>query len=150
MLFVQIYLDEYRYIISTSSIVEIIPGVNLTPFPGVPSYIAGICSFRGKSVPVIDLCELFLNRPSEKKFSTRIIFVNAEQKNGEKKLVGLLAEKVTETIKVDEESFIHPGVHNSDKPFIGDVVSDGKGLVSRILTREIFNKIDSKLLFGAA
>ena len=150
MLFVQIYLDDYRYIISTSNIVEIIPGVRLTPFPGVPSYVAGLCSFRGMSVPVIDLCELFLNRPSEKKFSTRIIFVDSGYENGSKKLVGLLAEKVTETIKVDEASFIHPGVHNSDKPFIGDVLTDGKGLVSMIQTKEIFNKIDSELLFGVA
>ena len=148
MLYLQLYLDEYRYILSTSNVVEIVPGVKLTPIPKVPSYISGICNYRGSSVPVIDLCELFLNRPSKKKLSSRIVFVNVSRSENRKKIVGFLVEKATETIKLDEDSFVSSGVYNKDLPFTGPVVSDKQGLITRILPEEIFNEIDSDLLFS--
>lgn len=150
MLYVQIFLDDYRYILSASNIVELVPGVKLTPVPGVPSYVAGLCNYRGLSVPVIDLCALFIDRPSARKLSTRIIFVNSDSANRKNKIIGLLVEKATETVKVDEGSFIDSGIQNDDMPFIGPVISDGQGLVTRILTEEIFSRIDNELLFGAA
>lgn len=148
MLFLQLYLNEYRYILSTSNVVEIVPGVKLTPMPKVPKYISGICNYRGSSVPVIDLCELFLNRPSKKKLSSRIVFVNVNKPGIDEKIVGFLVEKATETIKVDEDSFISSGIHNKDLPFMGPVVSDNQGLITRILPDEIFNEIDNDLLFS--
>jgi len=150
VLFIQLYLDDYRYVLSTSNIIEITPGVRLTPLPGLPAYIAGLCSYRGVSVPVIDLCHLFLNRSSSKKLSTRIIFVKSSTSGRQGKIIGLLVEKATETVKVDEESFIRSGISNEDMPFIGPVITDGKGVVTRILTEEIFSLVDGDLLFGAA
>lgn len=150
MLFVQIYLDDHRYVLSTSNVIEIVPGVRLTPMPGIPSYIPGLCSYRRLSVPVIDLCELFLNRSASKKLSTRIIFVNSSRKGKGNKIIGLLVEKATETLKLDEETFVHSGVKNNNMPFIGPVVSDDSGLITRILTEEIFDMVDGELLFGAA
>lgn len=148
MLFVQLYLDDYRYILSTSNVVEIVPGVRLTPLPKMPAYISGLCNYRGSSVPVIDLCELFLNRPCNQKLSTRIIFVNADRSGKEKKIVGLLVEKATETLKIDEESFVDSGIQNQESPFLGPVVADNHGLVTRIIPDEIFDQIDGELLFG--
>lgn len=147
MLFLQFYLDGYRYVLSTSDVVEIVPGIQLTPVPKAPGYISGLCHYRGASVPIIDLCELFLSRPCNRKLSTRIIFVNASRPGIEKKIVGFLVEKATETVKADEDSFIDSGVHNKDMPYMGPVVSDGQGLVTRIFPDEIFNKIDDELLF---
>ncbi len=83
MLFVKFYLDEYRYVLSTRDVVEIVPGIRLTPVPKVPAYISGLCNYRGKSVPVIDLCELFLDRASSKKLSTRIIFIKVKMSEEE-------------------------------------------------------------------
>lgn len=150
MLYVQLFLDDYRYILSTANVVEIVPGVRLTPLPNVPSYVSGLCNYRGSSVPVIDLCELFLNRPCNKKLSTRIIFVNTISVGREDKIVGFLVERATETLKIEEGSFVDSGIHNHEMPFIGSVVADAQGLVTRIMPDEIFKQIDSDLLFGAA
>lgn len=150
MLYVQLFLDDYRYILSTTNVVEIVPGVRLTPLPNAPSYISGLCNYRGASVPVIDLCEIFLNRPCNKRLSTRIIFIKAKRVNKKDKIVGFLVERATETLKVEEDSFVDSGIHNQDMPFIGPVVADMHGLVTRILPDEIFRQIDDELIFGAA
>lgn len=151
MLFVQFYLDEYRYVLSTKDVIEVIPGIRLTPVPKVPAYISGLCNYRGQSVPVIDLCELFLDRASNRKLSTRIVFIEAGKKDkGPAKVIGLMVEKATETIKIDEDLFMDAGVYNADAPFIGPVVANDAGLVTRILPDEIFLLIDGKLLFESA
>lgn len=147
MLFIQLFLDEYRYILSTSDVIEIVPGIKLTHVPNVPKYVSGLCNYRGDSVPVVDLCELILNRPSSRKLSTRIILMKINIDGVEEKTIGLMVEKATETVKIEEESFIDSGVHNKDMPFIGPVVADGHGLVTRIMPGEIFRKVDKELLF---
>ncbi|WP_455198553.1 chemotaxis protein CheW [Kaarinaea lacus] len=150
MLFAQFYLDEYRYVISTANVVEIVPGIRLTPIPKVPPYIAGLCNYRGFSVPVIDLCELFLNRPCNKNLSSRIIFLDSKRPGIKNNLVGLMVEKATEIQNIDEGSFVDSGIHNEDMPFIGPVVADNHGLVTRVLAEEIIDQVDNELLFSGA
>lgn len=148
MLYVQMFLDDYRYILSTSNVVEIVPGVHLTPQPNMPSYLPGLCNYRGASVPVIDLCELFLKRPCDRRLSTRIIFVNTSGAGKKDKIVGFMVERATETMKIEEESFVESGIHNKNMPFVGPVVADAHGLVTRIMTDEILENIDNDLLFS--
>jgi chemotaxis-related protein WspB len=150
MQYIQLFLDEYRYIISTEDVVEITPWVKLTHVPKVPDYIAGLCSYRGISVPVIDLCELFLGRGAKKKLSTRIIFLDIACTNNNNKVIGILVEKATEIISVDEGTFMNPGIYGSDMPFVGPVVADEHGLVTKIMPKEIFSKVDNELLFEQA
>lgn len=147
MLYVQIFLDDHRYILPASNVVEIVPGVSLTPQQKLPEYISGLCNYRGISVPVIDVCELFLERPCSKKLSTRIILVKASRHDEKNKLIGLMVERATETLKIDDESFVDSGIHNVDMPFTGPVIVDGQGIVTRIMTDEIFDQIDDHLLF---
>ena len=150
MQYVKFNLDEFRYVLSISDVVEIIPFVRLTPLPNLPDYLAGLCNYRGFSVPVIDLCSLFLKRPCNKKLSTRIIVVEVMENNSDKRMVGLMVEKATEIIKVKEDSFMDAGVYGDDLPYLGPVVADSTGLVSRIQPNEIFSQIDSEILFPAA
>jgi chemotaxis-related protein WspB len=150
MQYVKFNLDEFRYVLSISDVVEIIPYVKLTPLPNLPNYLAGLCNYRGFSVPVIDLCNLFLKRPCNKILSTRIIVVEVIDKNSIKKMVGLMVEKATEIVKVEEDSFMDAGVYGDDLPYLGPVTADSTGLISRIQPNEIFSQIDNEILFPAA
>lgn len=147
MQYVKFNLDEFRYMLSTSDVVEIIPFVRLTAVPNLPGYLIGLCNYRGKSVPVIDLCSLYIQKSCCKKLSTRIIVIEAIENNSETKLIGLMVEKATEIIKVDEDSFMDSGVYGDDMPQTGPVIADKAGLISRILPDEIFSQIDSEILF---
>ena len=150
MQYVKFNLDEFRYVMSISDVVEIIPYVKLTPLPNLPGYLAGLCNYRGISVPVIDLCSLFLERPCNKKLSTRIIVVEVIESDSVKRMIGLMVEKATEIVKVEEDSFMDAGIYGNDLPYLGPVMADSTGLVSRIQPNEIFSQIDSEILFPAA
>ena len=147
MQYVKFNLDEFRYVLSISDVVEIIPYVKLTAIPNLPDYISGLCNYRGLSVPVIDLCSLFIERPCDKKLSTRIIVIEVTENSLNKKMVGLMVEKATEIVKIEEDSFMDAGVYGDDMPCLGPVMADNSGLVSRIYPDEIFSKIDTKILF---
>ncbi len=56
-----------------------------------------------------------------------------------------MVEKATETISIDEALFMDTRVYSSEAPFIGPVVADESGLVTRILPDEIFSQIDNEL-----
>ncbi len=147
MQYVKFNLDEFRYVLSISDVVEIIPYVKLTALPNLPDYLVGLCNYRGFSVPVIDLCSLFLKRPCNKKLSTRIIVVEIGEGNSPDKMVGLMVEKATEIVKVEDENFMDAGVYGDDLPYLGPVMADSAGLVSRIQPAEIISQIDTKILF---
>ena len=149
MQYVKFNLDEFRYVLSISDVVEIIPYVKLTALPNLPDYLVGLCNYRGFSVPVIDLCSLFLKRPCNKKLSTRIIVVEIGEGNSPDKMVGLMVEKATEIVKVEDENFMDAGVYGDDLPYLGPVMADSTGLVSRIQPAEIISQIDTKILFPA-
>ena len=147
MLYLQFYLDEYQYVLSTRDVVEIVPEIALTPMPKVPGYIKGICNYHGQSVPVIDVCSLFLERPCRRQLSSRIIFIEVNISEGERRIIGLLVEKATETIKADKSSFMSSGIYGPDIPCLGPVMASEKGLVTLMSPQKIFEHVDRDILF---
>jgi chemotaxis-related protein WspB len=88
---IAIRTGEKIYTIDTSLIAEIVPLVQLDPPPSSNRSIAGIMTYHGRSIPVIDSCLLLGGRPFEKKFSTRILLVQYKDQ-----MIGLIAEKFTD------------------------------------------------------
>jgi chemotaxis-related protein WspB len=149
MQYVKFNLDDFRYVLPISDVVEIIPYVKLTDLPNSPVYFAGICNYRGNSIPVIDLCSLIIKRPCYKKLNTRIIIVKIPENNSTNKMVGLMVEKATEIVKAEEESFMDAGLYGDGLPSIGQVLADSSGLISRFFPAEICSQIDNEILFPA-
>ncbi len=147
MQYIKFNLDEFRYVLPITDVVEIIPYVKLTTLPNLPDYFSGLCNYRGFSVPVIDLSSLFLKKSCSKKLSTRIIIIEIAGNNSTKKMVGLMVEKATEIVKVEEDSFMDAGAYGDELPYLGPVAADGSGLISRIFPGEIFSQMDSEILF---
>lgn len=84
---------------ATDRIIEVVPLVTLRKIPFSEEYVAGLMNYRGRPVPVIDLCYLTGGRPCAAKYSTRIILVSYPVENKQDAILGLIAEEVTETIK---------------------------------------------------
>ncbi len=146
MQYVKFNLDKFRYVLPVVDVVEIIPYVKLKAPLQLTEYMAGQCTYRGIIVPVIDLCSLIIKKPCKRKLSTRILLVEVTESNSTDKLVGLMVEKATEIVKVEEDSFIDSGVYEEDLPYIGPVLADSSGLICRILTSDIFSLIDHEKL----
>lgn len=132
MLFVLFHLGQERYALEAARVVEVVPLLALKRFPQSPRGVAGVFIYRGRPVPALDLCELTVGRPAKENFSTRIILINHGNNPGEQQLVGLIAERVTETLRRDESEFLDSGVQLASAPFLGPVLMDGKGVVQII------------------
>src|SRR5688572_33451330 len=73
MLFLQFQIGDDRYVIDTARVGGVLPLVSLTRIPQSTPGIAGVFNYRRRPVPLIDLTELAIERPADKRLSTRVI-----------------------------------------------------------------------------
>ncbi len=132
MLMLIFSVDDNLYALDTAHVVEVIPRVNLRQLHQVPEYVAGLFNYRGAIVPVIDLCQLIQNHPSRSYLSTRIIMVNYVGKDNTKRWLGLMAERVTETLNKPDKDLVDTEVVMNEAPYLGEMMMDEKGMIQRI------------------
>jgi chemotaxis-related protein WspB len=137
MLMLLFQLGNSRYAIPAREVVEIASMVELEPLPKTPDYIAGLFNYRGRHVPVLDLCRLVNNQPCNNLFTTRMILVEFPLATGGSRTLGLLAERVTETLQLDEQDFTDTGINIPDAPFIGRATHTEQGLVRQLSITEL-------------
>lgn len=129
MLMLLFHLGDNRYALPAAKVVEITPNVFLSAIAQAPAYVAGVFTYRGAQVPVIDLCQLLLNRPAEVLFTTRIVLVDYPCAEGTSRLLGLLAERVTDTRNLPVEAFTTTGVRSAGAPCLGEAAQTPEGLI---------------------
>ena len=119
-------LEGQAYAVEVARMVEVLPLVRLQRGPG-PEHLA-LFRHRGRLTQAIDLSRLLLGRPFEPRLSTRILVC---QRDGVGEAVGLVAENVTETLRIPEEAF--ETMRQSGEPaFLGPAAVLGAGWVRRI------------------
>lgn len=123
-------LGDGMYTISCDKIKEIVPMINLSTVDQGPAYFAGFFNYRGKIVPVIDLCRLIRGLPCRMRLSTRIILVTSAGKNSASLTMGLMAERITETIR--KSGFAPSPVRLKEATYLGDILMDGKQMIRHI------------------
>lgn len=119
MLYLLLRMGDERYALEARRIVEVVPLVLIKPLPHTPAYVAGLFDYRGQWVPVIDLCRLTSERSCIHHQTTRIILVEYLGNTGSSHTLGLLAEQVTETIKLKTTDFQAAGIQVTDAPYLG-------------------------------
>ena len=134
MLFLLFHLNEERYALDAARIVEVLPLQPVRAIPHAPRFVHGVFSYRATPVPVIDLSELILGRPAEHRLNTRIVLMRADTPQ---RLLGLITERVTETMQLDPAQFNPCGLDSRGAPFLGGVVHTGPGFIQQILTDEL-------------
>ena len=136
MLFLVFQVGAHRYAIDAGQVAEVLPLVAITAIARAPEEVAGVLVYRGTPVPVVDLSQLLEGRPAERRLSTRIVVVHyplgKDGMNGETRLLGLIAEKATETIRREALEFVDSGVVNDRAPYLGSVAPDARGMVQRV------------------
>jgi chemotaxis-related protein WspB len=137
MLFVLMQLGNDRYALESSTVAEVLPLLSVRPVPGAPIGIAGLIDWRGAPTPVVDLSELVLGRPSRACLSTRIIILRFADASGETRMLGLIAEKATETVRREPTDFLDVGIRSEVSSYLGPVAFDGHGMVQWIDPRKL-------------
>jgi purine-binding chemotaxis protein CheW len=102
------YLGDEIYGIEIGYVTEIIGVQPITKVPEVKDYIKGIINLRGKIIPVIDIRLKFRKEPIEYDDRTCIIVVDTENMT-----MGLIVDKVSEVISIDDENVVPPPSHKT-------------------------------------
>jgi chemotaxis-related protein WspB len=134
MLFLLFQLNDERYALDATRIVEVLPLQPVKAIPHAPRGVCGVFGYRATPVPAIDLSELIVGRPAEHRLTTRIVLIRTTTPQ---RLLGLITERVTETMRLDAAQFNPFGVDSRGAPFLGGVAHNGHGFIQQILTDEL-------------
>ncbi|WP_333469774.1 chemotaxis protein CheW [Microcoleus sp. herbarium12] len=138
MLMLLFYVGDDRYALDSRRVVEVVPTVTLKKLHSAPEYISGLFNYRGHLVPVIDLCQMLQGTAARPYLSTRIVLVNCQfpdtsDGNGGSLpgpvILGLMAERVTETLDKPETEFVSPGIKIDNTPYLGEMIADDRGMI---------------------
>ena len=147
MLFLVFELACDRYVLDVNQVAEVLPLVAIKQMPQTPPAVAGILNYRGAPVPVIDVSQLTLGRPAARRLSTRIILVHYPVADGSTRLLGLIAERATRTVRREKTDFVASGVSSDGAPYLGPVAADASGLLQWLDARTLLPPSVSDLLF---
>ncbi|QNU66125.1 chemotaxis protein CheW [Ruminiclostridium herbifermentans] len=121
-------IEDEEFALEISNVKEIIRLPLMTKVPNASDFITGLCCLRGELLPVIDSRKLFGIAASDYEEGTRIVIIEI---NGKK--VGIIADKVSEVLSVDESVIKEPP--ESIKEIDGGVITsilllnDGKRII---------------------
>ncbi len=124
-----------RYAIKAVSVLEVIPRVNLSEIQQPPPNIVGQFNYQGQIVPVLDLSQLLGGIESRAVLSTRIVLVDLA--NDAKKLLGLMVEQVTDTLRRDQTTPIEEGVCLSQAAYLGEKLLYGEDVIQCLCLKEL-------------
>lgn len=147
MLFLVLRLGDDRYVLNTGQISEILPMVQLKRIPKAPPGVAGAFNYRGVPVPVVDLVQLMLGRPAKTQLSTRLILATYLDQTRSQRQIGLVAERATDTIRLNPMDFGPCGTANAEAAYLGPVTADAGGLIQWIDPSKILEPSVSGGLF---
>jgi chemotaxis-related protein WspB len=122
MLAVTFRIAEAAYAIRCDHVIAVIPQVVLRPVAHGAAWLRGMFAYRGALTPVIDLCRLIGGYPCPARLSSRIALVGCALPDGGKRIVGLLAEHMTEARRVDALQATAPV---ASVPYFAEVLLEG-------------------------
>ena len=145
MLLLLFHIHEDQYAIDTAPIIEIMPVVELRKVRSTTAPIAGMFNYRGNILPVIDLCRLIGDTECPICYSSRLIIIDATKdlvnNHCSTSQFGLLAEQVTETLKVDDGQF-KTTQSVGDAPYLGKLLIGEMGMLQMIRWQYFADQIE--------
>ncbi|MFZ5968755.1 MAG: chemotaxis protein CheW [Bacillota bacterium] len=130
------WVGEEEFAFRISNVKEIIRVPSMTRIPNVPFFVTGLCSLRGDLLPVIDSRKLFGMPDKEYNEGSRIVVADIQGKK-----VGLITDKVSEVISVEESTIKEPpgSIKGIDGGVINGVLllNNGKRVIMILDARKI-------------
>ena len=76
-----------------------------------------------------------------------MLLVHYPDENGTPRLLGLIAEKATETLRREPGDFVASGVKSDGAPYLGPVASDARGLIQWVQVDKLLPASVREVLF---
>lgn len=143
MLVVLFEANDQTYALPAGEVIEVLPSLALRDVPASPAWLAGLACVRAAVVPVVDLSARLGGRPARAALSTRIALVRRAGREGA--AVGLLAEKMTGTARVEQVGALR-SLAVPDAPFLGDVVLDDGRMIQLVRPQHLLLSADIEAL----
>jgi chemotaxis-related protein WspB len=137
------------YALEAGEVREVVPALALRPVPLAPAFVAGLLRYRGRNVPVLDAGLLLGGPPVPRLMSSRIILVDYPWPEGQARLLGLLAEGATDTLRLAEEELAAPALAVPEAPYLGHLAQAQGRLVQRLKPAELLSAEARALLVAA-
>jgi chemotaxis-related protein WspB len=94
------------------------------------------------------LSALTFGTPAQARTSTRLVLVDyCPDETGEARLLGLILEQATDTLRCDPADFQPYGLDNRQSPYLGPVRKDEQGLLQWVRVSDLLNDQVRALLF---
>ncbi len=142
------HAGDNLYALDSSQVVEVLPMVVLRKIQHVPDYVAGVFNYRGSIIPVIDLCYLIQGTACRPRYSTRIIIVNHTTKDGREHRLGLMAERVTETLSRPDLDRKNVERVNNNVSYLGEMFMDEKGMIQLVHWEHLIAEVQQASLLA--
>jgi chemotaxis-related protein WspB len=120
-----------RLALDTRSVAEVVPRVRLRSLAGAPGWLAGVFIYRGRAIPVVDLCHLADAGECPTHLSSRIILVRRSSPRGEW-LLGILAARVDEVRTIGPTAATLSGFTSDEAADLGAVIVEEGELIRQI------------------
>lgn len=98
-------LGTEQFAIPVARVREVLDLTEITHVPKAPPYMRGVVNVRGSAIAVVDLRMKFGLEPAPDTFNTRIIVLELELE-GERTIVGGLADSVHEVLELDPDQIL--------------------------------------------
>jgi len=141
---------ELSFALEARALAEVVPAVSLRTLPHAPNWVAGLLNLRGKTIPVIDLCEMMTGRAARRVLSTRIMVVHYPSPEKPEHLLGIMAESLTEMQNLDDKVRTPAGVKTPEAPYLGDIIARGKESLQILKVSELLPAEVKERLFTEA
>ena len=149
-LFLLFRIGSERYALQATEVAEVLPRLPLKPIAHAPHWVAGVFAYRGVVVPVIDLCALAFGTAAQARTSTRLVLVHYRaDERAAPKLLGLILEQATDTLRCNPADFQPYGLDNRQAPYLGPVREDAQGLLQWVRVADLLDDQVRALLFPA-
>ena len=97
-------VDGQRFALPLSSVMRVIPVVEITPLPNAPAVIIGMINIRGAVIPVADMRKRMGMAPREQRLDDKFIIVKTPTRT-----LALTADEVAVAVESRQEDFIVAG-----------------------------------------
>ena len=108
-------VGDAKLIASMSDVKEILDLPELTPVPGVKSWVVGVANVRGSLLPILDMKGYLLGEDTKQRHKGRIIVIDYKGFN-----TGLIVDEVygMRHFRVGDETQDIPELHESMSPYV--------------------------------
>ncbi len=166
------------YAIDVARVVEVVPKIELRRLPHAPAYLAGLFDYRGTVTPVVDLGLLLGSEACPDRLSTRIIVAHcgtadpgarepmarpgraiiqaetmagsqpAEPSRNRRRIIGLIAEQVSEVVSIEPRQMITPPIQFPQALYLGAIVAIEHTMVQLIAPDKVLPASLWQTFFG--